>query len=299
MPKKLSEFTTLLTDFEDTDRLLIAREGSELDSYTTIADLVAYISGVLNPADPAAAYIARLTGTYSGPELTAIEAFFTSLMGDDLVSGGSMLDAIQYFWLRATDNVVDSRLNIISDTSPLVDVTPGSIIFTARQGVNNDGASQIDTDVNPSVVATTPTGIVGVYVRSSNEFDVLVAGGVGSTITLTGYVNTGNYELPVEFNSAEIITFTVPSVTSLTGSVSMIRGTSTMDLVSNQVVATYSSNTVTDDVSSANLYFGEYDYAEYAAMWYGYDAVWTTTEVQRFHEYVETLLDAFGAGVVT
>lgn len=123
--------------------------------------------------DPdAVAYIARLTGSYSDPELAAINAFFVGTKADGVYS---LLDLL---YIHALDNEVDGRLNIKAATFTATRVN--AMTFTARQGFTGNGSSSyLDTTFNPSTAGgnfAQNSGSMGFYTRNNIASDAIDMG---------------------------------------------------------------------------------------------------------------------------
>ena len=308
--KKLSAFTSLLTNLEDTDRLLIARPGSSVDYYTTVLDLKNYVNAIgggVSSYDPATdAWIAASTGVYSDPELEALDALVVYCKGVTIAAGGSLWDASSLLAVTAVDNVTDAQLNFKTGAAALTYVNNPT--FTARQGIQLNGTNQmIGSGQVPSAISAAPEGFVGAYLRqnksgaddftyiaygqdaSNRIVDTYVFGGVASNIHGGGnqfVTNSGNEQ---GCNSASLTT---------TSRISAFNQTSS--------IAARSTPTAACD---AQVYYGaaqingaggaDWNSNQYAALWQGWGKGLTEAELLGLHAAIETCLDAFGAGVIS
>jgi hypothetical protein len=237
-------------------------------------------------------YIDLLTGTYSAPELAAIAQFFEDLDGDSLASGGTMLD-LTGFWFRATDNVGDSALEINGGISLTDDFFGWD--FIARQGVSN----QFATVTNNNTAIAGIAGMGGSYLQSGfSGQEPLFSSNESANLAVSGSDagSGGNARMTARFNdtSNKIIDF---SFIFGGGAVTSYRTANQVNFVLNQEVGTAQS--ATDAQATGNLWYSAEGILTSSAHWYDGNRVWTAAEVQRFHGYVETLMDAFGAGVVS
>jgi hypothetical protein len=248
--------------------------------------------------DPdAQAYIDRLTGTYSGEELDAINQFFVTLKADSLYSG------IVACHLYALDNASDAVLNIKGATFT---ASNNSLAFTARQGfTGNSGSGFIDTGVTPSVAMTVNSATYGFYVR--NGSDGITASDMG------GRASSGSAACSLRANTtgtplATIHSSSIPAgVTSshVTGMQLWIRTSSTVTThytrgTSNGTASITSSGLPTVAIYLANSRTGAPP-STGTDRQYAMDIFaegWDATQSANFSGAVELLLDAFGAGVV-
>lgn len=249
-------------------------------------------------SDPAAqAYIDRLSGTYTTPQLEAIDAFFEAIRGDELDSGGSMLDGYAIYLM--VGSAPDSLLSLLSDAWDASD--PGDPpTFVAGQGISfADDTPTRSTGMIPSDYATSLGGIAGIYVRGNlpDQLKVLIStypselisissfgpASPGDDFYLTGGFNAGNSG----YSSGAV----VPR-----GAISIARSGNTVVRTINQAVL--GTFTAAGSIANDQISFGA-PFVTVSAMWWDIDRDWTVAETLRLHGYIETLLDAFGAGVIS
>ena len=263
------------------------------------------------PDDPdVAAWAALLTGSYSSAELEAVETFVLELKGRTLADGGSQWASLQGLWLRCLDNIEDSRLNIKGETYTLSDIDSPS--FTARQGITLNGTSQrFGTGLNAfSVSPSNPNGVVGAYVRTNIQW------GFPSVRRIAGAWAGGGLETRISYDLSNLAG-AINADQNVSIGTSDPRGASTItgiadeeneySLIHNQADATGFFFAEAESID-AELFFGaltengdfpsNFFEGQIAAGWAGFGKKWTVAEAKAFHADLETLLDAFGAGVI-
>ena len=303
---KLSEFTERITELQDTDRLLVARGSSGVDYYTTMADILAYVNPSSNYDAATNAWISASSGTYSDPELAALDTLITYCKGVTIAAEGTLWDAISLLSITAVDNATDAQLNLKTGAAALTYV--GSPTFTTREGIQLNGSSQmIGSGQVPSVISASPEGFVGAYLRQNKSeaddftyiaygqdadsriVDLSIQGGLISSIHGGGnrFLTQGGNEQGC--NSGSLTTTDRIAAFNQTSSIAA-RSTPTA-ACETQV---YYGAAQIDGAGGA-----DWNSNQYAAVWQGWGKGLTEAELLGLHAAIETCLDVFGAGVIS
>lgn len=258
--------------------------------------------------DPdAQAYIDRLTGTYSGAELDAINQLFV-----DLKSAVTTFSRFQYFHICWLDNASDAVLDAMGNThrSGGYPLTRIGTTFTAREGISTNGTTDyINTGWNPRSNAAGGAGTnsmtIGCYARSSNYgTNRFLFGGYDSTVVGEFWLLPSDGSCRV--NSGSIATF---AALATAGAVQLTRrGSSDVELYIN------STSLGTSTIASTNtpnvpLWYGarnaggSFNSTFSAPVSNQFGATWaldgiSSTEAANIAAAFEACADAFGAGVV-
>lgn len=244
------------------------------------------------------AYIARLTGTYTDPELAAIDAFVVALKAQTITAGGSIWDALDGFWLRCADNEADSRLSLKGTSYGLTDGGTGAT-FTAREGWQLNGAAYFEA----AIAATVNQHFGGVYVRAAGVTDDALMHYDNTNYENYLGIRTGN-QLRGRIAGLVLNTLLagVAGSASISATVDDVFVANDQDFENNGSPGTFPSSYDGKVIFGASYDSGYLEFAtnQFAAAWVGItaDKGLIGAELTAFHAAVETLMDAFGAGVV-
>ena len=252
------------------------------------------------------AWIAASSGTYSTPELEALDDLVLYCKGVTIAAGGSLWDASSLLAITAVDNATDAQLNLKTALSTLTYV--GSPTFTARQGIQLNGSNQmIGSGQVPSAISAAPEGFVGAYLRQNKDgaddftyiaygqdadsrvVDLSIQGGLVSSIHGGGnrFLTQGGNEQGC--NSGSLTT---------TDRIAAFNQTSAITARSTPTAAcetqVYYGAANIDGASG-----GDWNSNQYAALWQGWGQGLTEAELLGLHAAIETCLDVFGAGVIS
>ena len=190
--------------------------------------------------DPDAAnYIARLNGTYSQPELDAINAFFVALKDANIYA------KFDFMYFFAMDTEADALLNLVSTSFTGVN---NNMTFTARQGMRGNGINSfIGTGYNPSTAGgnwVLDRGSIATYIRDNSTSRQITIGARSLSPDTISFVqpNTGGGEFLGIFNARQ---------SSIRASVSDIRGLQVTSRTSANLTTTYSRATALGTSSEA------------------------------------------------
>ncbi|MGD1852737.1 MAG: hypothetical protein ACFB2W_00660 [Leptolyngbyaceae cyanobacterium] len=250
--------------------------------------------------DPDAdAFIARTNGTYSAPELAAIDAFFVRLKADSLYS------KIAGLWVYALDTSNDALLNWVSTNYTS---TQTNMTFTAREGFTGNGSSSfINSNYVPSTQTNTGQTNIAVhfYTRSRS------AGGFNDFGGRSGFgapLNSIRVNTAGETSFATLNNATSPAAgivsSGLTGlhTISRIDNSDQIAYRNGAVEGTLSQNT--NGQPTVTMYFAGFNAGGAVSAssdgQYAMGAItegMTGAEVSDFNTRVTTLLTAFNATV--
>ena len=227
-------------------------------------------------------------------------------MKDRTISaGGSQWDSLTEFWLCAADSSSDALVGMKGNFAlqTLDDPT-----FTPREGFKLNGSSQaLFSSINPSLLGSERKGICGAYTRlSSDNSCVIFSWEDGGSYFLEHYGDNGEEVEYLSFFGGAYGAFISTDYVEHKGA-STVSYQSSCVIGFNDLAQENIDLALIDLPDVSNIYWGRYSEGssnassddQYASCWVGIeDKGWTEAETIAFHADIETLLDAFGAGVI-
>lgn len=246
----------------------------------------------------ALAHLARLTGTYSGAELEAIETAFAQLKVNNLYS------KIATFVCLAMDNSTDALLNWIS--TGYTATNGGAMVFTARQGFTGNGSSTsfLNTGYIPSAGITAQNNsAVHFYVRTGVDGAFNDYGGRSGLGANAVYIRTRTTGTALTTINSNTIPAGILS-SGITGLHSVSRTASTGEALYRNGVSQGSKSATSTGQPTVAEYVGAFnnggtaiDATSKQYAFYARTQGMNATEIAAFNTIVTDLLTAFGANV--
>ena len=287
---------TATTDFAslETQATLFQRQ-----TVTATTDFAALTTEAEIEPDAYWQYRSRLTGTYSTPELTAIQAFVNGLVADGL------WDKIRVLYLFSLDNASDAVLNV-KDSS--FTATNNSMAFAARQGFTGNGSNAyLATGFNPSAQGLAQnSATIGIYNRTGPSDVGVDIGCAPSNFSSGLYFYSRNASDLFVGRVNQAFTFTSASTVAGLGLSLLTRtGASSSAVYANgSLLESFTTGSATPP--SFEVFIGGINTGgsalEFASKQYASALIadgFTATDASNFAARLETALDAFGAGVIT
>nr|WP_250565384.1 hypothetical protein [Adonisia turfae] len=246
------------------------------------------------------AFITARSGTYSRPELDAIEQFFVTMKTDGLYAKAGMM------LLLAADNEADG---LIWMNNPSTSAINNGASFTAREGFTGNGSNAyIDTGFNPASGAnyTLNSASLGVYIRTNISEDAYDIGAQANSSNDRNYVisrwGDGNHYAQINDGSGG--SWTVASSSDSRGFWLSSRTSATFKETYQNAVSQDTDSSASDGLASRNIYVlalnnggvraGESS-KQVGFVWIGGGL--SEAEISALNTRVTTLLTAFGANI--